>query len=398
MLILWSFLLEVLWLFAKIASLVSKQIRTEIFLRNKIFFHLTKEVQECDKEVVCFFCSSAGEYEQARPLFKKFIDKNIYIFFFSRSGYRFAKTQQETNKFYLAPIDSWWRWKKIFIRLNPKYFIVVRYELWPVTLFLAQRHSCPILINAGEQKYSFFKSYLLGFFNKIYTVSSQASLDFNLLYNFSNTKVFVSGDTKYESVLERKNNNIRTINRLQKNTKNNFDKKILLVGSAWPQDLDLILQKKVSRTHQVVVVFHQISESHNQGLENLCVKRNLSCRFVTNIFASSNFKEDVIVINQMGILFELYGVADAAFVGGGSHYRVHNVLEPLVFDIPIAFGPYYKNSHEACDLIVKKCAVVIRNPREVINWLSQKHSKSSSSYIISLSGTSQFIFNNLNVL
>ena len=99
--------------------------------------------------------------------------------------------------------------------------------------------------------------------------------------------------------------------------------------------------------------------------------------FIKNIFEDLNNKinEDVIVVNQMGILFELYSLADKAFVGGGSHFRVHNVLEPFAFFVPIAFGPFYYNSHEACDLIDKNLAVAITGEAQLSKWVSQSEGK-----------------------
>lgn len=50
------------------------------------------------------------------------------------------------------------------------------------------------------------------------------------------------------------------------------------------------------------------------------------------------------VIDRVGFLSELYGACHLAFVGGALHHKVHNVLEPLCYGLPIAFGPRYHTS------------------------------------------------------
>jgi 3-deoxy-D-manno-octulosonic-acid transferase len=388
MLIVWSLVLEGVCLIVRFFSLFNRFLRLELGLRKEIFVYLKSNVMRQDN--VFFFCSSAGEYEQAKPLFKYFRDKKIYIFFFSSSGYKFAESQQENNSFFLAPIDSLWKWRIILKTLKPKYFIVVRYELWPSMLFLARKYSVPILINAGEQKKGFLKTYLLRFFVKIFCVSKKANKS---LEDLSCKGLVVSGDTKYERIIERKQENYQRINFLQSSIKKKFDKNILLVGSAWPQDLDIIFNGKTSKNYQIIIVFHQISSANNDLVKRFCKRNKLSCFFTENIFVDLKDKisEDVVVINQMGILFELYSIATRAFVGGGSHFRVHNVLEPFAFSIPIAFGPFYKNSHEACDLVERKFATVLITAADIVEWISQNEKNCVNMELSSFSEASKKI-------
>jgi 3-deoxy-D-manno-octulosonic-acid transferase len=57
---------------------------------------------------------------------------------------------------------------------------------------------------------------------------------------------------------------------------------------------------------------------------------------------------DVIVVDQTGVLGELYALADVAFVGGGFHSAgLHSVIEPAAFGAPVVFGPGHRMSREA---------------------------------------------------
>ncbi|MDH3458984.1 MAG: hypothetical protein OER90_19255, partial [Gemmatimonadota bacterium] len=59
-----------------------------------------------------------------------------------------------------------------------------------------------------------------------------------------------------------------------------------------------------------------------------------------------------ILITASGILFDLYQVASAAYVGGGfRHNTLHAVIEPAAYGLPIAVGPRYEASRDAAALV-----------------------------------------------
>src|SRR5439155_814146 len=68
----------------------------------------------------------------------------------------------------------------------------------------------------------------------------------------------------------------------------------------------------------------------------------------------------VIVVDRVGILADLYALADVAFVGGGYHRAgLHSVLEPAVFGVPVAVGPHWHMSRDATLLIERGGAVAL---------------------------------------
>src|SRR2546425_6577763 len=60
----------------------------------------------------------------------------------------------------------------------------------------------------------------------------------------------------------------------------------------------------------------------------------------------------VIVVDRVGILADLYALADVAVVGGGFHRAgLHSVLEPAGFGVPGAGGPYWHMSRDAAAFV-----------------------------------------------
>ena len=57
---------------------------------------------------------------------------------------------------------------------------------------------------------------------------------------------------------------------------------------------------------------------------------------------------DVVVVDRMGVLADLYAVATIAYVGGGFHDAgLHSLVEPAVCRVPVLVGPQHADSRDA---------------------------------------------------
>ncbi len=339
----------------------------------------TRIRRERDAKTHCvvFFCSSAGEYEQARPLASRLLElpqTYVHFLFFSQSGYSFAVQRKETIPFSLSPLDSLGNWRKIFAILRPQVFVVVRHELWPCCLWLARQRSKVLLVNASLQTRGrvsiFLKSLLLSLVDKIYTVSEQERLSFQHQFANVQTNILAVGDSKYDRVLER----AAALQGFARFPMLEQSRPRLVVGSAWKKDCELALsaftlfKAKHAGPAQLVLAPHQPNSEFISWLEQECAKTSLPWARLSQL-ASSVTAPEMIIVDSVGLLFDLYGVCDLAFVGGALHHKVHNVLEPAAFSLPLAFGPFFENSHEACEIFEKGLATVVHNAKELLSWM-----------------------------
>jgi 3-deoxy-D-manno-octulosonic-acid transferase len=78
-------------------------------------------------------------------------------------------------------------------------------------------------------------------------------------------------------------------------------------------------------------------------------------------------RADVVVLDTIGELAQVYQLATAVFVGGSLvDYGGHNILEPAIFGKPIVFGPYMQNFKEIADAFVANgAAVQVGSAREL---------------------------------
>jgi 3-deoxy-D-manno-octulosonic-acid transferase len=78
-------------------------------------------------------------------------------------------------------------------------------------------------------------------------------------------------------------------------------------------------------------------------------------------------RADVVVLDSIGELAQLYQLATAVFVGGSlADHGGHNILEPAIFGKPIVFGPHMQNFKEiAGAFLANDAAVQVHSAREL---------------------------------
>src|SRR5204863_8079079 len=70
-------------------------------------------------------------------------------------------------------------------------------------------------------------------------------------------------------------------------------------------------------------------------------------------------RADVVVLDSIGELAQIYQLATAVFVGGSLvDQGGHNILEPAVFGKPIVFGPHMQNFKEIADAFLANDAAI----------------------------------------
>jgi 3-deoxy-D-manno-octulosonic-acid transferase len=82
-------------------------------------------------------------------------------------------------------------------------------------------------------------------------------------------------------------------------------------------------------------------------------------------------RANVVVLDTIGELAQLYQIATAVFVGGSLvDHGGHNILEPAIFGKPIVFGPHMQNFKEIADtFLANGAAVQVPSDRELDDTL-----------------------------
>jgi 3-deoxy-D-manno-octulosonic-acid transferase len=59
----------------------------------------------------------------------------------------------------------------------------------------------------------------------------------------------------------------------------------------------------------------------------------------------------VLIIDNIGLLSNLYRYSTVAYIGGGFGVGIHNILEAVAYGKPVVFGPNHHKFQEAHDII-----------------------------------------------
>jgi 3-deoxy-D-manno-octulosonic-acid transferase len=178
-------------------------------------------------------------------------------------------------------------------------------------------------------------------------------------------------------------NNAKSFTEIEKFCEGN--QKIILAGSSWLADEKIIQQAVKNLDIKLIIAPHVVGENHINEIQQLFPKSILYSELAEN-----KKESNILIINCIGILSNLYQYCDIAYIGGGFGVGIHNTLEAATFGKPICFGPNYHKFQEAIDLIDLNAAYSINNEEELKAVLSsllgdkekyEESAKASKNYV-----------------
>jgi 3-deoxy-D-manno-octulosonic-acid transferase len=150
---------------------------------------------------------------------------------------------------------------------------------------------------------------------------------------------------------------------------------VLVAGSSEPDDdpllLDAFAQIHLERpTARLLLCPHCPSPQRTLGLVRLARERALESEIWKAGPVTS--RAPVVIVERPGVLADLYGVGQIAYVGGGFGTKgLHAVIEPAAYGIPVVMGPR-GHGPDAALLLAAGAAVALPFPkRERLPALTQ---------------------------
>ncbi|MDB5263355.1 MAG: 3-deoxy-D-manno-octulosonic acid transferase, partial [Adhaeribacter sp.] len=245
--------------------------------------------------------------------------------------------------------------------VKPQLAVFVKYEFWYYYLSELHRRQIPVISVSAIFRPSqlFFKPYggfyrkILNLFTHIFT-QNQASTA--LLQNIGINQVTVAGDTRFDRVLQTAAS-VKTIPLVEQFK---AGKPIFVVGSSWPQDMDILLPFIQEQANQLKFIIAPHELHANELSKILADLKGLAVRF-SEAKESTVADYQVLLIDNIGMLSSLYRYGTYAYIGGAFGKGLHNTLEAAVFGLPLFFGPAYHKFQEAIDLVTMGVAHPIQN-------------------------------------
>jgi len=316
------------------------------------------------KQRVWIHCASMGEFEAIRPLARLLRERGAFlcISFLSTSGPKHLQGGVEADLVAYHPFDTPRSARRFVGLLKPDIVCVTKHDLWPNHLRQAKQAGAKLLfINANFHSrsrltISWLKGFhreLLSLFDVVAPVSKVTAARFRDLLDELPIRIEMLGDSRYDRVLERANEN-DAHHSLPPDFREGT---ILVAGSTWEAGEHHLLPafERLRSTYpelRLLLAPHDPSEQQLKA----CIKRleslNLSWLRLADAQPGISTNKAVLLVDRVGLLAGLYHVGTIAYVGGGFTTGVHSVIEPAAHGLPVLFGPSHHVSQEA-DFLLK---------------------------------------------
>ncbi|MGI4970196.1 MAG: 3-deoxy-D-manno-octulosonic acid transferase [Janthinobacterium lividum] len=324
-------------------------------------------------------CASLGEFEQGRPLIeglrRQYPDHKIVLTFFSPSGYEVRQHWPGANYVFYLPLDTAEHAQRFVAAVQPQLAIFVKYEFWYFFLRELRERKIPAVVVAAIFRPSqiFFKPWG-GFFREILAqlshIFTQNEASAELLRGIGLAHVSVAGDTRFDTVVATASAPPRPLPLVEAFTADGAP--VLVAGSIWPEDLPALapLLRKHARTMRFIVAPHEVSEAHLLEVE--AALPGLTVRY-SRATPATVAEARLLLIDNVGMLSQLYRFGRFAYVGGAFGAGLHNTLEAAAFGLPVFFGPRYERFQEAVELVELGCAFSVQSAQELESAFDKRY-------------------------
>ena len=373
------------------------------FFSKKIYFNIVNEKQllsnvknalkvknHTNKKILLFHAASTGEFEQLKPILKNINRKKYFIIqsFTSPSIYNVEFSNPLFDISCYHPYDLWWKSYVFFKSINPDTYIVTRHDIWPMHLRIAKFLNIKtIYINANLHKKSIWIQGAMRYFSKAIfnnidlCIVPSESIKNKLLTIYPNNKIIIASDSRFSQVANRY---------ILNKDKHYFDHNIndtdnIIFGSYDLSDLKIMYnalieqyplgdKSLIQNNNRIILVPHEI----NQKEINTIVYRLNQNNFTIQLYSSlkdNKLQSNIIIVDCIGILADIYKYAYLAYVGGGFTKGVHSILEPGVHGCAVCYGPSIELLDELKDINNRKLGKMIYNAYDLLNVFKKPKSE-----------------------
>ncbi len=307
------------------------------------------------QEGIWFHACSLGEVKSLQPLIKK-MQKTVNLSVITNTGYEAAKAFGVQRRF--LPFEIF---LPFWIR-KQKALVVLEAELWYMLFFSAKRKGIKTyLLNArvsdrSYPRYKRFTWFYKQILKNVDVIFAQSHKDKIRLQSLGAGVVHVSGNIKAYQ-------NITLLHHFQKPSC-----EVLTLASTHEGEealmlhaLDLHKERKIivvprhpERFDKVDVFLTQLS--HQKGLR------------YHRFSKQGDFESDIILLDQMGMLNDIYAISDTVILGGSFVQNVggHNPLEPACFHTKLVTGNYIFNQKVLFPLVDHVCFCEVEDIEKTI--------------------------------
>ncbi|MBW2194564.1 MAG: 3-deoxy-D-manno-octulosonic acid transferase [Deltaproteobacteria bacterium] len=298
---------------------------------------------------------SVGEVISAIPLVEtlreRYPEKGVVFSVTTTKGIKIAQAElaEKVHAIFTMPVDFWWSFRRMARYIRPSIFIFIETDMWPGLVDHLKRKGVKVILANGKISPSTFRLYrafpvfprLL--FKPIDFCLMQSGLDSARLLKagVEPEKVQTVGNIKFDRhwVSMSKKEHSYWLNLLGLGDRN----LIWVAGSTHEGEENIVLQvfKRLRYRYpslRLVIAPRKIERAGEVLREVKDIGLKVTLRTQMPVPGGPC---DIVILDTLGELDRVYGIATISFVGGSLiPDGGHNLLEPASFGCPVLFGPY----------------------------------------------------------
>lgn len=320
------------------------------------------------RPVLWLHAVSVGEIIAARPLLKalrvQYPEYAIVVTNTTETGKTTASGFPEIDLCLYFPFDFLPSVRAILHSVKPRIIIIMETEIWPNFTREALRNGVPLLLANGRISDRSYTRYLtfswffrpaLSCFSAV-CMQSEVGKQRIIAIGANHQTVSVSGNLKNDiparTLGEEEQVKLRSLYSIPAGCS------VLTAGSTRNGEEQYViatyrqLLQEFSDLFLVLVPRHPVRAAEIAALLD---DAGLRHRIRTDLPGTEPFRPgEVLLVNTVGEMMDLYALADLAYVGGSLvPFGGHNLLEPASVGVPSVFGPYMANFREIEGLVLQ---------------------------------------------
>jgi 3-deoxy-D-manno-octulosonic-acid transferase len=335
-------------------------------------------------ESIWIHAVSVGEVLTARALLpalrERYPKLRLFLSTTTMTGQQIARNNlQYVDEVFYFPFDLGFIVNRTLQLVRPRLFIMMETEIWPNQLRACRRAGVRTMLVNGRISSRSYPRYRLArpFFRRVlhhvdrFCMQSDESARRVIDIGADRERVIVTGSLKFDSLEIPGSQPIdRGRNRVLRYFRMSPDRPVVIAASTLKGEeepvLDAFQRIRATMTNALLIIAPRKPQRFEDA-ERLARRAGWNVARRSELRVDAEPRHDVVILDTIGELAQLYQVATAVFVGGSLvDSGGHNILEPAVFGKPIVFGPYMQNFAEIAQTFVENAAAIqVRSGREL---------------------------------
>ena len=334
------------------------------------------------EESIWIHAVSVGEVLTARALIsdlkRRYPGFRIFLSTTTLGGQQVARRNvQDIDAVFYFPFDLSFIVRRTLRLVKPRLFLMMETEIWPNLLRECRRQGIATMMVNGRISSRSYPRYRLGraFFRRVlldvdrFCMQSEESARRLIDIGAEASRVSVTGSLKFDSLdVPGAATPGRGRDRVLRYFRIASGRAVIIAGSTMRGEEEAVLQafrKLKSGTGNPLLILAPRNPERFAEVAQLARNQAFVTIKRSDLPIDAEPRAEVVILDTIGELAQLYQIATAVFVGGSLvDVGGHNILEPAVFGKPIVFGSHMQNFKEIADAFISHdAAIQVQSPR-----------------------------------